>query len=579
LLRADYARSAHFAIGPRQDCSVTGVNLSEFFGRHFGMTTITQQERTTPGANVAVAPSSPSPVWQWFGRVVPTTAVLTMLAVLAAWGHRNEWTVPKFSALVGGEAAQTEDWCKDHNVPATECIECLPDLVPPVKDYGWCQEHGVAQCPLHHPDLAQVKTIPAITRDMQDRAMRALALKPRPENNSRCTLHLRRIQFASVEAVEKAGVDITIVKELPIIETVVANGEVVYNQNRMAHLSSRVPGTVFRVEKQEGDRVQKGEVLALVDAAEVGRAKGEFLQAMAQLRLDRANLERLRPLTESGAVEKRRLIELEAADQAAQIRLQTAQQSLVNLGLPLQAENLVDLAPEEVSRQIQFLGLPSSLVADLDAASTSSNLLPLRSPLDGVVIDRDVVESEVVDATTVLFAVGDVSRLWLTLNVRQEDAKLVAIGQPVLFRQSGQNETEVRGLVGWISTSADHQTRTVEVRVDLPNDDGKLRANTFGLGRIVLREEPSAIVVPSEAVHWDGACHVVFVRDKNYFEPNAPKFFHVRPVRPGVKDGDTTEIIAGLLPGEVIASKNSTVLAAQLLKSNLGAGCCEVHTK
>ena len=58
----------------------------------------------------------------------------------------------------------------------------------------------------------------------------------------------------------------------------------------------------------------------------------------------------------------------------------------------------------------------------------------------------------------------------------------------------------------------------MKVRVDLPNADGRLRANTFGTGRIVLREEPQAIVVPSEAVHWDGCCNVVFVRDKNFLQ-------------------------------------------------------------
>jgi len=170
--------------------------------------------------------------------------------------------------------------------------------------------------------------------------------------------------------------------------------------------------------------------------------------------------------------------------------------------------------------------------------------------------------------------------MWLTLNVRQEDARYVSLGQPVLFQSSDSKEdSEIRGTLAWISTAADDQTRTVKVRVDLPNPDGRLLANTFGLGRIVLRDEPSAIVVPSESVHWDGTCHVVFVRDKNYFQADAPKFFHVRSVRVGVQEGDATEIIAGVLPGEVIASKNSVVLEAQLLKSNLGAGCCEVHSK
>jgi cobalt-zinc-cadmium efflux system membrane fusion protein len=65
----------------------------------------------------------------------------------------------------------------------------------------------------------------------------------------------------------------------------------------------------------------------------------------------------------------------------------------------------------------------------------------------------------------------------------------------------------------------------------------------------------------------------VFVRDKDFFNTGAPKFFHVRKVRLGVSEGGSMEVIAGLLPNEVIASKNSMVLAAQLLKANLGAGC------
>ena len=89
----------------------------------------------------------------------------------------------------------------------------------------------------------------------------------------------------------------------------------------------------------------------------------------------------------------------------------------------------------------------------------------------------------------------------------------------------------------------------------------------------MLREEPKAVVVPSESVHSDGCCSVVFVRDKDFLQEGLAKFFHIRKVRLGFRDQDTTEIIAGLLPGEVIASKNSVVLEAQLLKSNLGAGC------
>jgi cobalt-zinc-cadmium efflux system membrane fusion protein len=508
---------------------------------------------------------------------VPTVLIVAALAGVAWWGHATDWKLPTFASLAGEVTATPEPWCTDHNVPDAICIECRPNLQPLETNHGWCKEHGLIQCPLEHPELAQLKATPTISQDMRERAARALAIRPRIENNSRCTLHQRRIQFASAEAVDKVGVDIALAQQRTVIESVPANGEITYDQTRMAHLSSRVAGSVWRVEKQVGDRVAKGDVLALIDSGEVGRAKNEFLQAVAHLRLQTATVERLRPLGD-GVITGRQLREAEAAFEEARIRLHGAQQALVNLGLPTRFEDLVDVGTDEISRRLQFLGLPESYTRNLDAESTTSNLFPLRAPLDGVVIERHVVEGEVVDSSTDLFGVADVSRLWLTLSVQQEDAAYVALGQPVIFHPTGSPVgTEARGVVSWISTTVDDETRTIAVRVELPNDDGHLRNNTFGLGHIVLREEPAAIVLPNEAVHWDGTCHVVFVRDKNYLKPEAPKFFHVRAVRLGVKDADSTEIIAGLLPGEVVASKNSTVLEAQLLKSNLGAGCCEVH--
>jgi cobalt-zinc-cadmium efflux system membrane fusion protein len=326
-----------------------------------------------------------------------------------------------------------------------------------------------------------------------------------------------------------------------------------------------------------GDRVKKGDILALVDAADVGRAKSEFIRAISQLRVKQANLERLRPLA-GNVIPGQQFLEVQAEAEEARIQMHRAQQALVNLGLPVNAEEFAGADTEEIARRMQTLGLPEDIISGIDAPARTSNLLPLRSPLDGVIINRAAVEGEVVATNSPLFDVTDTSRLWLNLNVRQEDAKYVKHGQTVLFRASDSgNEPDDKGTVSWISTGADDITRTVKVRVDLPNADGRLRANTFGTGRIVLRDEPKAIVVPNDAIHWDGTCSVVFVRDKDFFKPDAPKVFHVRSVRTGVKDGAMTEIVAGLLPGEVIASKNSVVLEAQLLKSNLGAGCgcCE----
>jgi cobalt-zinc-cadmium efflux system membrane fusion protein len=548
----------------------------------FTMASITNRDQSTPRAEPQLTGVSHHRgfrrLWGWLWRATPTAATVGALALLAFWGHRHDWTVPKFSSLVGKNDRSADDWCKEHNVPGSQCIECKAGLWPIGKDYGWCSEHGIADCPLHHPDVAQSILPPKVTSEDFDRAARALALMPRPENNSRCRLYRRRIQFASVEAVEKVGLDIDLVRQRPLIEAVAANGEVIYDETRMAHLSSRVPGTIWHVDRKIGEHVAKGDLLALVDSAEVGRAKSEFLKSIADARLKQKTVERMR--RSSAAVPERTLMESETASQEARIRLQAAQQTLVNLGLAVRAENFANLETDEIARQIQFLGVKPTELPATDTLPGTSNLIPIRSSLDGIVVNRHVVEGEVVDTKAALFTIADTSHLWLTLSVRQEEAKYLRVGQSALFRPSdSKDEPEIHGALSWISTAADEQTRTVKVRVDLPNADGRLKANTFGTGRIVLREEPKAIVVPSEAVHWDGSCFVVFVRDKHYPQPNAPKFFHVRSVRPGVKQGDSTEIIAGLLPGEVIATKNSVVLESQLLKSNLGAGCacCEGH--
>jgi membrane fusion protein, heavy metal efflux system len=512
---------------------------------------------------------------------IPTLVIIAMLGGIAVWGHSTDWTLPKFSALMSGATRNAvqcgpgeEGWCEEHNVPEAECIECNPKLLPAEVNYGWCAEHGIAQCPLDHPDVAQLKDPPTVAASERGQAERALALLPRPENNSRCKHYLQHIQFASQEAMDKAGIDIAVAEKAPIVEALSANGEVSYDQTHLAHLAGRVPGTVWRVEKQLGDAVRQGEILALIESSDVGHAKAELLAAIAELRIQQTNVQRLDPLANSGAVPGKQLREAEAALQSAQIKLIAAQQFLANLGLPVNPDEFAGQSTEQIAKQIQFLGLPPTLAQSISALTATSNLLPLRSPLDGLVVDCKVVAGESIDASGTIFSVADIRRMWLILDIRQEDAGHLALGQPVLFSPTdNHSQPEIKGTIGWISTAADDKTRTVKIRVDLPNTDGHLRANTFGAGRIVLRDEPQATVVPTEAVHTDGDCHIVFVRDKNFFQEGSPKFFHIREVRLGAQSGDTTEIIAGLLPGEVIASKNSMVLEAQLLKGNLGEGC------
>lgn len=504
-------------------------------------------------------------------RHIPTLLVMALLGGMGVYGHRTGWKLPKFSALAGNGMAEREDWCEEHGVPESQCVECHPDLLPRGKDYGWCNDHGVANCPLCHPDVAQLKQTPVVTDADRQRAIRTLVAALRPENNPICKYYRRRIQFASLDAAKKAGVDVGLVERQAINESVLANGQITYDQTRFANLSSRLPGTVRHVEKNVGDKVRTGEVLVLVDAAEVGRAKTELIQALAHEQLQQNVLKRLESIVD--VVSRGKIQDAQAEAVQARARLLSSLQSLGNLGLTVNTGQLRGLPEEKLAEQLRLLGIPESVAKHLSPNEATASLLPITAPLDGIVVARQVVAGEVVDASRWLFQVADTSRMWLTLSVSVEDAGNLALGQAVRFRPDGSRQG-VNGKLVWISTTADKQTRMVTVRAELPNLNGQLRNETFGAGQIILREEQEAIIVPNEAVHWEGCCHVVFVRDKAYFGKDSPKVFHVRTVRLGARTDKLTEIVAGVLPGEVVATKGSDVLRAELLKTNLGEGCC-----
>ncbi|MGV3483999.1 MAG: efflux RND transporter periplasmic adaptor subunit [Planctomycetaceae bacterium] len=497
--------------------------------------------------------------------------VLVGFAAVFYYGHHNDWRIPKFAALTGTVEPVVSDWCEEHAVPESICVECDPTLMPKGPDYGWCEVHGVHNCTLEHPDVAQLKETPTVSPADLERASRALAIAPRKENNSACKIYQTRIQFASIESVRQAGVDVELVERAPIVEAITGSGEIVYDPTLQASLASRLAGTVFLVSKNVGDPIAQGEVLALIDAAAVGELKTTLLRALAERNLQQQNVARLSEAR--SAVAGSRILDSEAALAKAQADVLAADQSLRNLGLPVDVNSLQGLDEQQVLDELRLLGIPDSIRRQLDSQTVTSNLLPVRSPIEGVVVERSVASGEVVDPARILFQVADVRQMWLTLNVPLENLSQLAVGQPVRFHADGSREMVV-GKLDWISTTADRMTRMVQVRAVLDNADGRLRSETFGTGEIILRSESDAIVIPTDASHWEGCCQVVFVRDKNYFNsPESAKVFHLRSVRLGAVSGNRTEVLSGVLPGEVIATAGSDVLRAQLLKNNLGAGC------
>src|SRR5262249_51146488 len=93
------------------------------------------------------------------------------------------------------------------------------------------------------------------------------------------------LRFPSQEALEKSGIKTATVSQRPLSQFVVANGTIDYSRDRLAHRATRAPGHVWKVYKRVGEPVRKGDVLGLIDAGEVGRAKAEYLSAVRSLEL------------------------------------------------------------------------------------------------------------------------------------------------------------------------------------------------------------------------------------------------------------------------------------------------------
>jgi cobalt-zinc-cadmium efflux system membrane fusion protein len=371
------------------------------------------------------------------------------------------------------------------------------------------------------------------------------------------------IEFGSAAEVEQAGIDIKLAWQAALTEEVAAAGEVRFDPTRIARLPARVTGVARLVFKTTGDRVRAGEVVALIDSPEVGKAKGEFQQALVQRRLR----ERVRNDLVGGkaVVSAAAIGEAEAAYREAEVRWLASAQTLTNLGLPLKPADYRTLSPAETIRRMRFLGL-EEVAAGLDPVDASANLLPVRAPFAGVVLRADTLAGEVVDGGKVLFVIVDPNRVWVVLQVELEEAGRVSVGQRVFFRPDGSPHDHPAFVIS-VGTAADDKTRTVPVRAGAENAAGGLRASTLGRGRVVLREVPNALTVPHEAVRSFGGRAVVFVRDPDFLKPDGPKAFHVRVVTTGGKDARNTEILTGLSPGEVVATKGSDHLLAALTQS------------
>ncbi len=384
------------------------------------------------------------------------------------------------------------------------------------------------------------------------------------------------VTIADQESAGILGIATGQVSERTLPETLSVHGQVTYVPARLAQLSARVPGIVWNVAKEVGDPVHEGEILAILDAVEVGQAKAEFLQTLVEAELQKRNLERIEAAPDSVPERVRR--ETIAAHRQARVACYNAQQKLINLGLPIRIQDLDGLTDEARAFRIRFLGLPPEFIASRDPESVTANLIPLKASFDGVVIRRDITEGEVVTPDQPQIAIADLSSMWIQLEVHKEDSSRIRTGQTVEFSADGLPAT-LRTTLTWISTEVDLKTRTVRAIAEVENPlleasssgEGKrlLEANLFGTGTIRLRDKPNATVIPRSAVIWNGKQHVAFVPVANA-QPDGSLQYEPRPIQTGiVTDDGFVEIVTGLDTGDTVVVSGADLLKSELLLREL----------
>ena len=359
------------------------------------------------------------------------------------------------------------------------------------------------------------------------------------------------------------GLQAAEVRRMRLVQEIVVPGELNYDPYLTAEVSSRVPGVVWRVDKKVGEPVRKGEVLALIDSADVGEAKAKLLQSLVQVDLR----SKIRKSLDEKVIPARSIIEAEANLREARVGVFNAEQMLRNLRLPIRNDDviaLIGLPEDQIAGKMRFLGLPDSLVSEIESETATANLVPLVAPFDGIVIGRDLVVGESVGGDEKkYFTIADVSQMWVTLEVRQEDSSELVVGQTMEFVPDGDWDRLVEGRLSWISTEADERTRTLQVRAIVENQQGKLRANTYGTGRIHLSSSENALVVPNNAIQKEGAVSVVFIRE---IAPDGAQRFVRREVQIGIRTEDYTEILSGLEDSESVVTAGSFILRAEVTR-------------
>ncbi|HMP78587.1 MAG TPA: efflux RND transporter periplasmic adaptor subunit [Pirellulaceae bacterium] len=214
-------------------------------------------------------------------------------------------------------------------------------------------------------------------------------------------------------------------------------------------------------------------------------------------------------------------------------------------------------------RRLIELGMTSDQIESLELAGQANSRLHLVAPISGTVIEKLAVEGQYIKEGEPIYRLADLSTVWLVLRLFPEDAALVSVGQGVTAEVQSLPGRTFEGQVEFVFPQVDPVTRTVAVRVAIPNQQGMLRVGDYARATIdvplTAADQPlgPVLVVPRDAVLMAGDHSVVYVE----IEPGR---FDLRRVKMGPISGREVVIVEGLHKGEQVATRGNFLIDSQM---------------
>ncbi len=340
----------------------------------------------------------------------------------------------------------------------------------------------------------------------------------------------------TAEVQKQNGVVVVTAKKQRLAGVVSATGKVEANADRIAHVSPRISGKIVSVKASLGESVTAGRALAILDSVELGEALNRYQQSKTKLALAQSNMDRIKNLVEKKIAARKDILQAETDYKTSQAELHTDEERL------------------------SLYGVSS---AELAGDNRKKPLLPVRSPIGGIITEKHAIVGELADPSKSLYTVADLSSVWVMVDINEKDLAKVHKGQAATVTVGAFPELKLKGRITYIADLVNEATRTVKARVEVANPGRKLKPEMFATVELALAADaPPVVAVPEDALQELDGKKVLFVAE-NETE------FAARQVQTGRAAVGMVEIVSGLKEGDRFAVKGAFILKSEVKKGEV----------